>query len=107
VWGDTYTWGVNCSPLVIQSIRQIVQRWKAASTYYPNIIISFGGGDATAGSEFSPNSAQGAGNPDGTWGGAGKNVNGVWVPARTTVNPFTAFCDGTGSRISCYEVNVT
>jgi hypothetical protein len=107
VWGQGYTWGVNCSSFVIQSIRQIVQRWKSASTYYPNIIISFGGGDATAGNEFSPNSSQGSGNPDGTWAGPGKLVNGCWVPARTTVNPFTAFCDGTGVSVQCYEKNRT
>jgi hypothetical protein len=111
VWGAGYTWGVNVSSFVIQSIRQLVQRWKAASTYYPNIIVSFGGGDATAGNEFSPNSAQGSGNPDGTWGGTsggpGKLVNGVWVPARQTVSPFTAFCDGTGVAIQCYEKSRT
>lgn len=107
VWGDTFTWGVDSSPLVIQSIRQIVQRWKAASTFYPNIIISFGGGDSTAGNEFSPNSTTSTGNPDGTWGDIGKNVNGVWVPAKTALNPFTAFCDGTGVAVSCYEKNRT
>jgi hypothetical protein len=106
VWGAG-TWGVNCSPLVIQSIRQIVQRWKSASTYYPRIVISFGGGDGTAGNEFSPLSSQGAGNPDGTWGDFGNNVNGVWTPAKQPLNPFTAFCDGTGQAIRCYEKNRT
>lgn len=106
-WGDDQTWGLNCSPLVIQSIRAILKTWKSASTYYPNIIVSFGGGDGTAGNEFSPLSTQGAGNPDGTWGDFGKNVNGVWVPAKEPLNPATAFCDGTGLAVRCYEKNET
>ncbi len=105
VWGAG-TWGLNCSPLVIQSIRAILKRWKGSSTYYPKIVVSFGGGDATAGSEFSPLSVQGAGNPDGTWGGLGKLVNGVWVPAKQPLNPFTAFCDGSADAVQCYEKNV-
>ncbi len=105
VWGAG-TWGLNCSPLVIESIRAILKRWKSAGTYYPKIIVSFGGGDGTAGNEFSPLSSQGAGNPDGTWGGVGKNVGGVWVPAKQPLNSFTAFCDGTAQAIRCYEKNV-
>lgn len=107
VWGQTHTWGVNCSPYVIQSIRQILKSWKSALTYYPDIIISFGGGDGTAGKEFSPLSSQGAGNPDGTWGGDGNNVNGVVIPAKQPLNPATSFCDGTGVSIQCYEKNFT
>ncbi len=106
VWGAG-TWGLNCSHLVVESIRSILKRWKSAGTFYPKIIVSFGGGDGTAGNEFSPLSSQGAGNPDGTWGSFGKNVGGVWVPARQALNPFTAFCDGTGQAIRCYEKNVT
>lgn len=105
VWGDDNTWGVNCSPEVIESIRNIVKRWKSGTTYYPNIIISFGGADGTAGSEFSALSSQGAGNPDGTWTNWGKNVDGVWVPSKETLNPFTSFCDGTARAIRCYEKN--
>ena len=37
----------------------------------------------------------------------GKEVAGGWVPAKTALNPFTAFCDGTGVAISCYEKNRT
>ncbi len=107
VWGDDLTWGLNCSPLVIESIRAILKAWKAASTYYPNIIISFGGADSTAGSEFSPNSVQGNGNPDGTWADYGRNVGGCWIPAPAPKNPFTAVCDGTGLAINCYEKNTT
>ncbi len=106
VWGS-FTWGVSCSPDVITSIRQIVQRWKGAGTYYPNIIISFQSGNGAAGQDFAVGSAQGAGNPDGTWGGIGKLVDGVWVPAKTPQNLATAFCDGTGRAIRCYEKNQT
>lgn len=106
IWGEDFTWGVRCSPLVIQSIRQILQRWKSGKTFYPNIIISFGGGDGTAGNEFSPLSSMGAGNPDGTWGGFGKLVDGCWVPSVEPLNSFTAFCDGTGQAVSCYEKNI-
>ena len=106
VWGAG-TWGLSCSPQVVQSIRGILKTWKSAGTYYPNIVISFGGGDGTAGAEFSPNSSQGSGNPDGTWGSYGKLVNGVWVPAKTTVSAFTAFPDGTGQYVDCNEQNVT
>lgn len=107
VWGIDTTWGVNCSYLVIESIRQLLKTWKSAATYYPSIIISFGGGDGTSGNDFSPLSSQGAGNPDGTWAGPGKLVNGVWVPARDGVNIFTAYCTGTGSAVQCQEQNVT
>lgn len=112
VWGSPSfewglgTWGLNCSPLVIQSLRAILKRWKGGATDYPRIIVSFGGQDGTAGKEFSPLSAQGAGNPDGTWGSFGKNVNGVWVPAKEPLNPFTAFCDGTALAVQCYEKNI-
>jgi hypothetical protein len=108
IWGDTHTWGLNCSPFVLQSIRQIVQRWKSSGSYYPAIIVSFGGSTGVAGSEFSPLSSEGAGgNPDGTWSSFGRNVNGVWVPARQSINKFTACCQGTGRSIQCYEENVT
>ncbi len=120
VWGAG-TWGVSCSEQVIISIRQILQRWKSARTYYPKIIVSFGGwsaadapgGTGVAGDDFSPLSSQGVGNPDGTWGTYGKNVAGCWVPSRTpqdkpfTGSRFTAFCDGTGTAIRCYEKNRT
>jgi len=106
VYGD-FTWGVTCSPETVISIRQIIQRWKSGSTYYPYIIASFGGGDGTAGNEFSPLSSPGAGNPDGTWGGYGKNVNGVWVPSKQPLNSYTAFLDGTGRYVRCSVHNVT
>jgi hypothetical protein len=111
VWGSGTgqwpTWGVNCSHFVIESIRNILMTWKSAVTFYPNIIISFGGGDGTAGKEFSPLSAEGAGNPDGTWGGIGKPSGFGWIPAKTPLNQFTAFADGTGISVSCQEKNRT
>lgn len=106
VWGAG-SWGLNCSPLVMQSIRSIVKTRKSAATYYPSIIVSFGGGDGTAGNEFSPLSAQGSGNPDGTWGYPSKLVNGCAVPAFTPLNPFTVPCDGTGVSLQCFEKNRT
>lgn len=105
IWGQAHTWGLNVSPLVIGAIRAILKRWKSAGTYYPKIIVSFGGNDGNIGSEFSPNSNQGAGNPDSTWGTFGKLVNGVWIPSRQTLNPATAFCDGSADAIECYEKN--
>lgn len=108
LWGDTNrSWGLSCSADVITSIRQIVQTWKSQRTYYPDIIVSFSGASGVAGDEFSPNSAQGSGNPDGTWGGLGKTVGGIVVPAKQPLNPFTAFCDGTGQAINCYAKNRT
>lgn len=107
VWGDTATWGVNCSPLVVESIRSILRTWKSAASYYPAIIVSFGGGDGTAGNEFSPLSGVGTGNPDGEWGGYAKLSSGVWVPARQALNQFTACCHGTGRALECFEENVS
>jgi hypothetical protein len=109
VWGQG-TWGVNCSSLVIQSIRDIVKRWRSAGTHYPNIIISFGGGDGTAGNSYSPLNTITPGvrpseQPNGDWGGIGKLVAGAWVPAKTSINAFDAFCEGTGEAIQCYEKN--
>lgn len=110
VWGES-TWGVTCSEQVIQSLRQILSRWKSSQTYYPNIIVSFRGGGGVAGNEFSPLSSQGTGNPNGTWADYGYIVNGCFVPSRigsvADVSPFTAFCDGTGLAVRCYEKNVT
>jgi len=102
VWGAG-SWGVSASHFVIESVRALLRTWKSASTYYPRIIVSFGGGDGTASNEFSPLSAQGAGNPDGTWGDIGKLSGGAWVPAKQPLNAFTAFCDGTGTAVQCYE----
>jgi len=106
-WGTSSQWGVVVDPQILISIRAILQRWKAANAYYPHIIVSFGGADGTAGSEFSPLSSIGAGNPDGTWGSYGKNVNGVWVTAKQPLSPFTSFLDGTGQYVNCTEQNIS
>ncbi len=112
VWGNGWTWGIASTPTTATanlaiSIRQIVQRWKSAGTFYPKIIVSFGGGDGTAGNEFSPLSGQGTGNPDGTFADYGRNVNGVWAPDKPVVNRFTSFLDGTGVYQQCTIYNIT
>ena len=90
------SWGLTCPAATIQGIRQILARWKRANTYYPDILIAFDGGTGAAGGAFSPNSTPGSGNPDGTFGGRGKNVGGVWVPNRLISSPYDAWCQGTG-----------
>lgn len=111
VWGGTdLYWGVRWAghdvAQTITSLRQILARWKEAKSYYPNILVSFDGGDGTAGNQFSPLSGLGAGNPDGDYGDYGSNVNGVWVP-RAASYPLTAFLDGTGQYVRCNVHNVT
>lgn len=105
VWGAT-TWGLSVDPAVIVSIRQILKRWKSATAYYPNIIISFGGGNGSSGTECSPLSNTHSGN-SGLWGFYAVNVNGVNVPGRRPNNPFTAFANGTGEYVQCNSPNVT
>lgn len=112
VWGAGNAWGLSCSAEIVTSIRNIVKQWKSASTYYPGILISFGGGDSTSGSEFSPNSSIGGGNPDGSdasWALPGYFRSPAFVPSRQlsdpSFNPFTVMCDGTGVSIRCYEKN--
>ncbi len=101
------SWGLSVSANVIVSIRGILKTWKCGATYYPNIIVTFGGGDSTSGNAYSPLSAEGSGNPDGTFGSVGKNVSGVWGPTRHINNPWDAFCQGTGQAIGCGVENVT
>jgi hypothetical protein len=109
----TISWGLNCSALVIQSIRALVKTWKSSGTFYDSIIIPFDAGNGAPGCAYSPNSTQGAGNPDGTFGGLGENVNGVWVPNRIVPgNPLTpylwdTFCQGTGTWEDCTVENVS
>ena len=89
------SWGLDVAAAVIQSIRGLLRQWKSASTWYHDIIICFDGGSGVAGDAYSPLSSPGSGNPDGTFGGHGKNVAGVWVPNRLISSPFDAYCQGT------------
>jgi hypothetical protein len=101
------SYGLTCSADVVQSIRQLLRIWKSAGTYYPNIVIAFDGANGAEGSAFSPNSGVGSGNPDGTFGGVGKLVSGVWVPNRLVASPYDCYCQGTGTRQQCSRENQT
>jgi hypothetical protein len=93
-----------------QQLRALVSLWKSAQTYYPNIIVCFGGQSQAPGAEFSPWSFAGSGNPDGSWGSWAKIVNGQYVPARVTgiqLGGFDAFADGTASVLPNSYVKVT
>jgi hypothetical protein len=87
-------------------LRAQVRLWKSANTYYPAIIVSYGGDGQVAGSEFSPWSGEGSGNPDGTWGRWSKIVAGRYVAARVTgvqSGAYDAMIDGTQLYLNCYE----
>lgn len=106
-WGDiTRSWGLSCIPQLITTIRNLVKRWKGSNAYYPDLIVAFDGHDGSPGAMFSPYSAAGSGNPDGTWQTGIKVVNGVVVPSRVTQNQFDAFCQGTGLAVQCSVENV-
>jgi hypothetical protein len=114
-YGSTLSWGLACNgtlglvpSLVMQSIRQLVQQWKSAGTFYSDLIVSFDGGTGAAGSSFSPLSSVGSGNPGNTYGTEGQNVAGVWVPTRTDSGSlFDCYCAGTGQLMACTVPNVT
>lgn len=112
-YGCIRSWGLTCPSTTIQTIRRLLKRWKSGATYYPNIIVAFDGGTGVAGSAYSPNSATGSGNPDGSFGSVGRNVGGVWVPTRATPGltsapvGFDAYCQGTGTHVACSVENVT
>lgn len=91
----TLSWGLSCSVLDIQGIRSLLKKWKSGPTYYDSIIVAFDGGDGTAGHAYSPLSSPGSGNPDGSFGGHGKNAGGVWVANRLISSTFDCYCDGT------------
>ena len=105
-YGTTLSWGLNVSSLVIQTIRGLVKSRKSAATYYPNLVVAFDGGSGAINSAYSPNSAPGTGNPDGTFGSVGKLVSGVWVPTREITSAFDAYCQGTGTHVNCSAENV-
>jgi hypothetical protein len=100
-------WGLNVRSQIIVSMRSIVKAWKSSGTYYDQIVIAFDGGDGTAGSAYSPNSATGAGNPDGTFGDVGQEVASVWVPTRLISSPWDCYCQGTGTASNCTIFNLT
>jgi hypothetical protein len=110
-YGFASSWGLSCTAQMIQSMRQLVQRWKQAGAYYPNIIVAFDGGDGTYGNAYSPYSTAGRGLPNGSFGTIGENLNGVWSPTRNTnVSEFSAydcFCGGSGDYAHCTVENVT
>ena len=98
-WGGanvaTMAWGCNQSSGYVAGLRSLVRTWKSAHTSFPWIVFAFGGGTGIPGSEFSPLSSIGAGNPDGNWATWAKTVGAQSVPARTTgLNKFSVVCDG-------------
>jgi hypothetical protein len=108
----TLSWGltspsVGPTSYVIASVRGIVKLWKSAGTYYSEIVVAFDCGTGAAGSAYSPNSAEGSGNPDGTFGSHGKNVGGVWMPTRLIASPWDCYCQGTGIAQNCSVENLT
>lgn len=105
-FGCTLSWGLTCPSTLIGAIRAIVKKRKSASTYYPNFVFTFDNGTGSAGSEYSPNSSPGAGNPDGSFGPVGRNVAGVWVPTRLLTSSFDCYTQGTGSYSNCSVENV-
>lgn len=86
------SWGLNIGPEFADGLTATVRLWKSANTFYPWIIIHFNPG-LGAGAPYSPNSGQGSGNPDGTWGRWGKLVGTTYVAARPNDS---RFLDGTG-----------
>lgn len=58
---------VNTSAF-LTTLRGLISLWKSANTFYQNIIFTFYGGNGTNNHEFSPNSTESTGNPNGTWG---------------------------------------
>jgi hypothetical protein len=105
---------------VVVSIRSLVKQWKSAGTYYESIIVAFDAGTGAAGSAYSALSAQGSGNPDGSFGGHGKIVSftsqdggapitypNAWGPNRLISSPFDCYCQGSGTFNNCSVTNVT
>lgn len=104
-WGVMLAGGVSAAPYFAQ-LRAQVRLWKGAGTFIPAIIVSFGGAGQSSGAEFSPWSAEGAGNPDGTWATWAKIVAGRYVAARSTsvqLGAYDAFADGTQLYQQCYQ----
>lgn len=99
-WGDAGgSWGFNIDASFFTTFRILIRLWKSANTYYPWFIFGFVAGNGAPGSAYSPLSAQGSGNPDGTWGNWGKNSSGVMVASRPDTSRFV---DGTAIYQNCY-----
>lgn len=82
-YGDGRTWGSTATTTDVATIRGIVSDWKPAGTRCVNIILAFDG------ASFDPTTTRdGAGLPDGTWGRWGRNVGGVYGPARLSTARF-------------------
>ena len=126
--GTSIAWGLAspCTALaaplptanVVASIRSILGNpqhgWKSAGSFFSKIVVTFGGGTGSLGSEYSPNSPVGGGNPGesilqplASFAAEGQNVNGVWVPTGLLSNPYDAYCQGTGSWSSCSVENIS
>jgi hypothetical protein len=73
------------NPPDLTALVEVVKTWKSASTWYPSILFSFGGGDGSAGYELNPNSTN---EPNGTWGQWPRQLSG-------DLGRFVAPCDGT------------
>lgn len=93
---QTISIGTNTPASTWQVLRSLVSLWKSANTYFPWFVLDFSGNTGVAGQAFSPNSSQGSGNPDGTWGSWAKTVNGVAVAARSSSSRYV---DGTGQWV--------
>jgi hypothetical protein len=103
--GKNISVGLAIPPGIITGMRNILWTWKSATTFYVNIIFSFGGSDGRAGSDFSPLSSEGAGNPNGYWNTWAVNKNGIMQASRVTgtaLGKFNAFADGTAIYQQCY-----
>jgi hypothetical protein len=62
--GATITCGLT-NPPDLDDLLDVVRQWKSANTWYPMVLVSFGGGDGTSPYELNPNSSFG---PAGAWG---------------------------------------
>ena len=102
----TLSWGLQTSADTMASIRGILKSRKSSQAWYSEIIVAFDGGNGVAGSAYSPLSAAGTGNPDGTFGGPGRNVAGVWVPARSISSQYDCYASGTATHVACSVLNV-
>ena len=102
---------------LLGTIRQLIQRWKSASAWYVDIVVSFSGGTGVAGSGWSPLSTVTTGNPDGQFGSAGHLGTAVssegitypkcWVPRAPAASPYDAYCEGGGTWAFCSVKNQT